>query len=225
MTGEKIEDAPLIQYQRDILVEIATEIYGADVNIGDVSVKREVPVPVEGGSDYKADFVMLNQAPNSFNAIVEMQGGGETTNTGQITSHVNSWELDQMMVNSDLASNVSKAGTLVTNAWRRQQEQFLVKGNVVTNTGGRMVFAVGTLLFDYINRKIDYAGLRDLEGQGWTLALIAFCENGRNPDHSVRLEIDHGRKLYTNYGSFVRALTDQGEACPALFEGPSLGID
>jgi len=225
-TGNQIKDAPLIQYQKNILAEIATEIYGSGVNIGDIKVKREVSVPVEGGNDYKADFVMLNQGTqNAFNVILEMQGGGETTNTGQITERVNVWENDPSMYNSDLATNVSKAGTLVTNAWRRQQEQFLVKGNVVTQTGGRIVFAVGTLLFDYIYSRIARANLRQLQNHGWTLALISFRENGLNPDNSVRLEIDHSRKLYTNYNTFVRTLTDQGAPCPELFDGPFIDIN
>ena len=225
LTGEIIKDSPLIPYQKNILTEIATEIYGAGVTIDNVKVKREVPVPVEGGSDYKADFVMVNHSSqNAFNIILEMQGGGETTNTGIITQHVTDWEQNQSMYNSDLAINISKAGTLVTNAWRRQQEQFLVKGNVVTQTGGRIVFAVGTLLYDYIYGRIERANLRALQDHGWTLALIAFRENGLNPDLSVKLEIDHERKLYTNYSTFVRTLTDQGAPCPELFYGPYIDI-
>lgn len=225
-TGEIIKDSPLITYQQNILTEIATEIYGAGVNIDDVKVKREVPVPVEGGNDYKADFVMVNHSSqDAFNIILEMQGGGETTNTGHITQRVTDWELDQSWYNSDLANKISKAGTLVTNAWRRQQEQFLVKGNVVTQTGGRIVFAVGTLLYDYIHGRIERANLRELQDHGWTVALIAFRENGLNPDLSVKLEIDHERKLYTNYNTFVRTLTDQGAPCPALFNGPYIDIN
>lgn len=225
-TGKKINNAPLIPYQKSILAEIATEIYGAGITIGDVKVKREVAVPVEGGNTYKADFVMINKGTqNAFNVILEMQGGGETTNTGHITEHVKDWELDHSLYNSDLASSISKAGTLVTNAWRRQQEQFLVKGNVVTQTGGRIVFAVGTLLYDYIHGRIERANLRQLQDHGWTLALISFRENGLKPDNSVQLEIDHSRKLYTNYNTFVRTLTDQGAPCPELFDGPFLDIN
>ncbi len=48
---------------------------------------------------YKADFIMstiTGYSPFSGpdRLVVEMQGGGETSNTGDITKHLKSWELN-----------------------------------------------------------------------------------------------------------------------------------
>jgi len=149
-----------------------------------------------------------------------MQGGGETSNTGNITRHIESWEQDQNRTNAILAETVAGVGTIETNAWRRQQEQFLIKGNVAIKTGnGRIVFCVGTLLYDYLYSRIENAGLQDLRNHGWTLALIAFKEDKSNPPQAgpIPLIIDENKLLFTQYHSFIRVLTDQGEPYPELF--------
>ena len=159
------------------------------------------------------------------NFILEMQGGGETTNTGKITSHIEQWSEDQSPSNELLRKPISKAGTLETNAWRRQQEQFLVKGNVATQTGGRIVFAVGSLIFDYIHGRItSSASLRDLKGLGWSLALLSIKDEVSQDNLHIDFKIDESRTIYTNYNTFVRTLTDQGAPAPELFQGEFMDI-
>jgi hypothetical protein len=154
-----------------------------------------------------------------------MQGGGETTGTGKLTKHVASWAESKSPTNANLRESVSGVGTLETNAWRRQQEQFLVKGNVSTQTGGRIVFAVGTLFYEYMHKKISRGNYRDLKGLGWTLAIIAFKEGAQTSlNLPVPLTIDHDRTLYTNFNTFIRVLTDQGGPYPELFDGDFISI-
>lgn len=215
-----VSNAPLVGYQKNILQQIAKEIYGEEVNLEQIGIRREEPVPVEGGNTYKADFVMVDLSNKAgINFILEMQGGGETTNTGKITSHIEKWAALESPSNAFLRKQIPGAGTLETNAWRRQQEQFLVKGNVVTQTGGRIVFVVGSLIFDYIYERISRANLRDLKGLGWTLALITIKDKPSSNHEKIELEIDHERVIYTNYNTFVRTLTDQGAPRPELFQG------
>ena len=57
-----------------------------------------------------------------------------------------------------------------------QQEQFLVKGNVVDQTTGKIVFVVGRPLFDYLYKRIRNANLRDLRQHNWTLCLLPIKE-------------------------------------------------
>lgn len=227
------KDAPLNDHQIDVLRTVAKTIYSPQITDAEILVKREVSIRVTDNSQYSADFVMwrLNpQQTSPFNPdraiLLEMQGGGETTGTGQITSHINDWEIDPNRTNQSLAENTT-AAPLPTNAWRRQQEQFLVKGNVAMLTGGKMVFCVGSILYDYLILRLTTVNLVDLRTANWTLALLTFDEDtSPNPSprpacapHSIPLKLDPTRCKFTNYASFVQALTNQASASPELFTG------
>ncbi|MFV2554535.1 hypothetical protein ACNIU8_21320, partial [Escherichia coli] len=168
-----------------------------------------------GGSRGRVDEVLL-----------EMQGGGETSSTGEITRHIAAWADLEFPTNEILRQPVA-ANTIETNAWRRQQEQFLVKGNVVDQTGGKIVFAVGSLLYDYLHRRFRNANLRDLKAHNWTLCILAFKEDTSDEPRPgpIPLIIDDSKTLFTNYSTFVRFLTDQGAPRPELFEGSFLRLD
>lgn len=225
--------APLTSYQSDVLMAIANTIWGVDLDKEDVAVRREVPVRTEGRSPSSADYVMIPtpslRAKNRSGAIgpvvLEMQGGGETTNTGALTQQIEYWEHleDAGSKIAELAKPISSVGTLETNAWRRQQEQFLYKGNVAVNSFGRLVFVVGAKLFDYLLRNLAGTIMKDLSGANWTLALIGISESqngsGFGTKDSVRLGIDSNRLLFTSYMDFVQALTRQGGIDPDLFRG------
>lgn len=171
---------------------------------------------------------MRNFAPGSKvdEVLLEMQGGGETNSTGAITRHLKDWAEMESPTNEFLREEVA-ANTIETNAWRRQQEQFLVKGNVVSQTGGKITFAEGEPLFDYLNKRFRNANLRDLRAHNWTLCILAFAEDR---DAEVKpgplpLKVDEDKLLFTNYSTFVRFLTDQGGPEPEIFEGDFLTLD
>src|SRR5262249_13871377 len=122
-----------------------------------------------------------------------------------------------------LNSLISGVGTIETNAWRRQQEQFLVKGNIAVNTGGVIAFCVGSLIYDYVWAKVNAACLRDLRGHNWTLAMLGFVEDTSKAIEQgpVPLKLDPERVLFTSYPSFINALINQGDPCTSLFtSGP-----
>ena len=139
---------PLIGYQKNMLLGIAKEVFSSEVEKENIFIKREVRIPVVGSSNYNADYVMSIQKYKGElrgpkNVVLEMQGGGETSNTGSITRHIDVWEALKNKTNSFLSQDVN-AGTIETNAWRRQQEQFIIKGNIASQTGGGIVFCVGS---------------------------------------------------------------------------------
>jgi len=216
----------LVNHQVEILRHVARTIYRGVFTDDEVVVRREVTIPLEG-SNYHADYIMRNLAAGAKidEILLEMQGGGETSNTGSITRHIDEWTGNPNRTNLLLRQNVN-AGTIETNAWRRQQEQFLVKGNVVSQTGGKIVFAVGTLLYDYLHNRFQNAHLRDLRSHNWTLCILAFKENdGANiAQGPIPLNVDTDRLLFTNYSTFVRFLTDQGGPTPEIFEGSFLSL-
>lgn len=157
-----------------------------------------------------------------------MQGGGETTNTGKITALLNRWAADDNRTNALLRSDTD-ASTLETNAWRRQQEQFIVKGNIAMKTwkGYGIAFCVGTLLYDYLMNKLASANLPDLREYNWTLAIIAIKEDETAPivPGPIPITVDESRMLFTNYQTFVQALINQGEPSLDAFRGEFVNLN
>ncbi len=219
-----LKAVPLNEYQKGVLLSVAKKIWGDSVLENEVLIKREVSIPVVAKSKYKADYIMIYDSNVQINCskrvVLEMQGGGETSNTGHITYHVNSWEANQSRTNEMLSMNIPSASPIETNAWRRQQEQFITKGNIAVQTGGSIVFCVGKPLYDYLYQRIQTHPLNNLKNHNWTLCLIGFKENPipilGDP---IKYIIDDERVLFTNYQSFVQYLTNQGEPHPEMFRG------
>ncbi|WP_182057628.1 hypothetical protein [Pantoea sp. ME81] len=223
-------DNILVEHQKDVLRQVAKLIYQDEQLLdSEIGIKREVNIPLpDSDNSYHADYVMRNFSGRGRvdEVLLEMQGGGETSSTGAITRHIAAWsELDNPT--NEILRQPVPANTIETNAWRRQQEQFLVKGNVVDQTGGKIVFAVGSLLYDYLHKRFRNANLRDLKSHNWTLCILAFKENTEIEAQPgpIPLEIDKTKTLFTNYSTFVRFLTDQGAPRPELFEGDFLKLD
>lgn len=221
------KNIPLCAHQQQILLDIARHVFNPTVSMNDVAIKREEKLRVSDTTEYKADYIMtINNGHSPYSGpdrvILEMQGGGETSGTEKLTAVVNAWKTNAHPTNA-LLSAPSGASTLETNAWRRQQEQFIVKGNIAMLTwkGYGMAFCVGTLLYDYLSRKIDFTTLPDLHNHNWTLALIGIKEDTSRPavPGPIPLVVDDTRLLYTNYQTFVHALINQGMPSPDAFTG------
>ena len=226
------KDIPLCEHQRKMLLDIGRHIFSPDVTEDDVCVKREERLNVVEGTRYNADYVIslaTGRSPYSGpdKMVLEMQGGGETTNTGKLTELVKRWQNDPERNNAMLRAP-SEASTLETNAWRRQQEQFIVKGNIAMKTwkGYGIAFCVGTILFDYLKVKLASANLPNLKDYNWTLALIAIKEDDTKPIEPgpIPLCVDETRMLFTNYQTFVQALINQGEPSLDAFRGTFVNL-
>lgn len=216
-----------------MLSKIAEQVFSTQLPPEEICVKREAPISVVEGTNYHADYIMTTRTGRSASSgpdrlVLEMQGGGETSNTGKLTDVVNEWCNSPTPTNA-LLTKMSSANPLVTNAWRRQQEQFLIKGNVAMKTwkGLGIAFCVGTLLYDYLMNRLSDANLPDLKNFNWTLALIAIKEDTSGPvaDGPIPLEIDDTRILYTNYQTFVQALINQGEPSLDAFAGEFVSLE
>lgn len=227
------KDYPLCSHQIDILKKISDCVFSTSLHPENICVKREVSLSVVEGKAYHADYIMTTSDGRSASSgpdrlVLEMQGGGETSNTGKLTAKIKEWRNNQSPTNYMLM-DMSSASPLVTNAWRRQQEQFLIKGNVAMKTwkGLGIAFCVGTLLYDYLMERLSSANLPNLKDYNWTLALIAIKEDTSAPikDGPIPLEIDESRILYTNYQTFVQALINQGEPSLEAFAGEFVNLD
>lgn len=214
---------PLTEYQKGILYEVGKTVFGDDILPEDIAIRREETIPVVEKSKYHADYIMMNvgsrgRSNGQKKVILEMQGGGETSKTGSITRNIEKWERDEHRSNEDLSIKVD-ANPIVTNAWRRQQEQFIIKGNIAQLTGGGIVFCVGKPLYDYLWKRVKDSRLQDLRMHNWTLALIAFKEKEKSSKNELEYEIDRERIMFTNYLTFVQTLINQGSPNPSMFEG------
>lgn len=229
LPNKKKRKAALVQHQTELLWNIAQTVYKGEFTKDDIVINREVPVPIEEtGGCYKADYIMRNISPYSKidEILLEMQGGGETSETKHISNHVKTWSELSTPTNKYLSQIITKPNSIETNAWRRQQEQFLVKGNIVNQTGGKIVFAIGSLIYDYLIPRISGSKLRDLREHNWTLCLISIIEDTSQEIKygPIPLKIDKDRLLFTNYSTFVRTLTDQGGPEPSIFKGEFLSL-
>ena len=226
------KDIPLCQHQSEVLLDIGKHIFSPDVTKEQVCVKREARLDVVEGTKYNADYIIsLAEGRTPYSGpdrlVLEMQGGGETTNTGKLTDVVNRWVANPNRTN-DLLRETSEASTLETNAWRRQQEQFIVKGNIAMKTwkGYGIAFCVGSILFDYLMDKLASANLPDLKEYNWTLALLGISEDLDRPivPGPIPLKVDERRMLFTNYQTFVQALINQGEPSLQAFRGEFVNL-
>lgn len=226
--GEKMP-ATLVNHQIDILWKVAKTVYRGNFGKSDIVVGREVRIPIKNtSSKSKADFIMRNLAKEAKidEILLEMQGGGETNSTGKITKHVALWA-EEKKDNEYLRKNISGTGTIETNAWRRQQEQFLVKGSVVNQTGGKMVLAISELLYDYLYPRVIKNKFNDLKHDNWTLCLLVIKEDKTElpSPGAIPLTVDQEKTIFTNYIAFVNAIMNQGGPEPSIFKGNFVSLD
>jgi hypothetical protein len=229
-------DAKLSKYQRSVLSEIGKLVFPGVPN-SEIAIRREARVRRTPGKnrsdDSKADYLMVQvdtasgrQVTGSRGVILEMQGGGETSNTQLLSNQVRKWESSGL--HSDLVAPVG-IRDIATNAWRRQQEQFLFKGNVAHRSNGRLVFVMGEILYDKVMGNIANKPAPITLSGGWTLALLGIVERAGqdtfSTGDSISFGIDPSRTLVTDYGAFARALTDQGQYDPELFHGEFETLD
>lgn len=126
-----------------------------------------------------------------------------------------------------LSKVAPKSNAIETNAWRRQQEQFMVKGRVAVRSGGKLVFCIGELIFDYLQSKFAAHPPEDLRKGNWTLCLIAIksAPVPGGADTSLEVGIDGTRTIFTDYDSFVRAITSVGGVDQTLFAPPFMRLN
>lgn len=223
------KNTTLSTYQTETLHGIAQVLFHPSVSMDEICVKREECLLVDQcDTKYKADYIMTFDSGKSRYAgpdrlVLEMQGGGETSQTKKLTDHVARWARNPARLNSQLRTPIQGVGTIETNAWRRQQEQFIVKGNIAMKTwkGYGIAFCVGEPLYDYLYRKVVNANVPDLRRYNWTLALVGISEDRTASVTAgpVPLVVDANRLLFTNYQTFVQALINQGEPSSSAFGG------
>jgi len=219
VSTSKQKGLPLAPYQSKMLVTLARELFLRELTIEQLMYKVEVTM----SSGSRADYMLgvTSDVANTYGPrklIVEMQGGGETSDTGNMTAHLVDWTFSANPTNTLLSSPIS-VGLIQTNAWRRLQEQILTKGSVAESSDYGFVACVSTHLFNLVKEKVNnFEGLEVVRESKWNTALVAYKE-GEKPiiDGSIPLEID--RIVYMNYNALAKRLIDRGEADLDAFSG------
>lgn len=213
----------LTEYQKSKLLEVAKLIFNPAILPNQIGVKSEVPIRIpEKKVNLKADFIMRVIDHNistwgSRGVILEIQGGGETSNTGTMQRHVKNWE--QNSSNIQLAAKLDRVSPIQNNAWKRLQEQMLVKGAIAKETGYGFVACVGSLLYKIVDSKFNRVA--NLANQNWEIAIIAFEEDrSQNINQtSIPFKINLAKTIFTSFDEIAIAISSQGVAIPNLFSG------
>ena len=116
------QDLDLSAHQRNILYQVGKHIFSNDVQEDDICVKREARLSVIEGTEYNADYIITLRGGRTYYSgpdrlVLEMQGGGETSNTGVQTAYIKTWR-DSDVRSNDYLRQPTGASTLETNAWR-----------------------------------------------------------------------------------------------------------
>ena len=172
------------------LASIAQTVFPG-VSNKDLGYRRQVGINLNPGRLY-LDYV-LHVAPSAAytsgpgRVILEVQGGGETSNTGTITRYVEDWINHGTPKNAFLAqplntknlrahlgiTKVNVPGIIPNNAWKRQLDQILKKAVIANHFSGAFALVCGDVLYDYIRRSIPVGGAFF---PGWQVALIGVSE-------------------------------------------------
>jgi len=203
-------EGELTEHQRDVLYQTAKAVFG-DVRYDSVGYKREVPFKLEGKRGARADFILVDLSESrkagSHKVVVEFQGGGETSETGTMTRHIDGWEKDPNHTNAVLRQRLDKVAPIVNNAWKRQLDQLILKGSIASRTGYKFALCVGEYLADYIYKRVGK--MDDLREGGWNFAILPFSEI-KMPGSAIKFKLNVDYAVYTTINDFISSLSMRG---------------
>ena len=216
----------LTPYQSDILCKIASEVFEMESDPDNVIYKKEVKFDLPHNKRMRADYILgaknkmhgRNRGPNR--VIVEVQGGGSTSNTGIMTRHVDQWEKDIDRTNSGLGKMLTSVGSIENDSWKRQLDQLITKSHIASVSGFGFVLCVGKTLSDYICDRLGILNgkqnMRGTDGR-WNFVLLPMSEV--NDGDTIGFEVDEEGAFYTTHDTFAQMIIGQGEAQADKFAG------
>lgn len=214
----------LTEYQRDILRQIAREIFDPRLEYDEIIYKKEVGFKLREKKRVTADFIVgtrklerLGRGQGPRMVMVEMQGGGSTSSTGGMTRHVKSWENNNKRTNEILGSKLKNVNSIENDSWKRQQDQLIIKSHIAQQSGFGFVLCAGKALYDYIKSRLDLSRLDDLRNARWDFVLLPMIENRNNG--RIGFTVDAANTIYTTFHNFSGLLTSQGKAQTEKFFG------
>lgn len=216
------QDLPLSPYQAKMLLTLAREVLNEDVKPEQVLYKAEVVMKSRSKADYMLSVSSdVSETYGPRKLIVEMQGGGETNNTGTMSRHIKQWTNSDTPTNAFLSAPLGEVSPIQTNAWRRLQEQIFSKASVAVLSQCGFVACIGTIIYDSMSTKLNGFGSIQMEkSDKWNVAFLTYCEDRDGPaiGETIPLKIDYSRVVYTTYDKLVNKLITRGIPDPDAFE-------
>lgn len=211
-------------YQRSRLVEIAEVIFENGIEPKDIEYKYEVTTKLR----QRADFVLRDKR-NGDACILEIQGGGETSSTKILSDHVTKWEnneevrLDHFPVRVKKDGKIATPGLIPANAWRRLQEQLIVKGGICVSSKKRFVAAMGKTIYLHLLRKLpSIESIKQQKTNAWDCAFIPYeILKGE----SINFYLDKDNILYLDLKELITRLIEYGERDDELFTTNMISLE
>jgi len=151
--------------------------------------------------------------------LVEVQGGGETSSTGSITSHIQAWEKLHKPSNDYLAQPISGPGTITNNAWKRSLYQITTKATSAVNTGYGFAILYGAFLFRYIKQRLpNLDKIRLDQTNDWNTAIVVFQE-AKSANGTIIFSIDLEATVFTTANDLITEFRSIGKSDPKAFGG------
>ena len=203
-------------YQRSRLLEISKVVFEDGIEAQDIEYRYEVTTRLR----QRADFILRDKR-NGDACILEVQGGGETSSTRILTDHVTRWENGEDVRLDDFPFRVTKNGQKATpglipaNAWRRLQEQLIVKGGICVSSEKKFVAAMGKTIYLHLLGKLPLIeSLKRQKSGSWNCAFIPY---GIRKGETIDFHLDAANILYLDLKELINRLIEYGVKDEELF--------
>ncbi len=191
-------------YHTTVLGEVSKLVF-PEADPIDIGFRPQHGIRMEDGKRVVLDYVLRTrdvQSRGRSKAILEIQGGGETSSTGDITAHVAAWAQSKPRSNAMLRQSLPRPGTIANNAWKRQLEQMFRKVPLALRFDAGFVLAMGQVLFDYV---IGNFGVAQPYRDDWEIALISIGESPSEQNGPLRLDNVLASSFIT-FDEFIEAI-------------------
>ena len=168
----------------------------------------------------RADFILRDKR-NGDACILEIQGGTETSYTKILSDHVTKWENGEEVGLDDFPVRVIRKGRLTTpglipaNAWRRLQEQIIVKGGICVSSDKKFVAAMGKTIYLRLLEKLPLIEtMKRQKIRNWNCAFIPY---EISKGEAINFYFDINNILYLDLKELVNSLIEYGVRDDELF--------
>ena len=211
-------------YQQSRLLEISQVVFEDGIEPQDVEYRYEVTTKLR----QRADFILRDKR-NGDACILEIQGGGETSSTKILSDHVTKWENGEAVGLDDFPIRVTRSGRLATpglipaNAWRRLQEQIIVKGGICVSSNKKFVAAIGKTIYLRLLEKLPLIDTMKRSKSGaWNCAFIPY---EISKGEAIDFYIDLDNILYLDLKELVTSLIEYGVRDDELFTSGMIPLE
>jgi hypothetical protein len=174
-------------------------------NVRDIGYKPQQGIQLGPKNTVFLDYSLRTRTPQKTGrskVVLEIQGGGESSATGEVTRHVATWATMNAPTNGFLRENFKQVGIIPNNAWKRQLEQIFRKTAICRRFDAGFALVMGDVLYDYVTNIL---GAGEQYFDNWEISLISIAE--RASDMAGSIPIDQvNRSSFFSFDAFIEAM-------------------